>query len=140
MRFLAATDGREATTVLLREYLQDRLAADDTVHLIHSLEGDDGDAGFGDDQSDLVLRGRESLESLEEWLGERVDVETHQLIRGNEPPEDVLQLAHEEGVDEIVVGIRQRSAGERALFGSTAQSILQRADRPVVALPLPEDG
>ena len=136
MRYLAATDGDQTNEVLL-EYLEPRLRPADTVHVVQSFEGQ-GEAAVVEEDSDKYVRGREALDGLAERLGESADVRTHQLARGNEPHEDVLQFAREHDVDEIVLGIRQRSGTKRALFGSTAEAVLQGADRPVVALPLPD--
>lgn len=136
MRYLAATDGLETNEILV-EYLEPRLAPEDTVHVVHSLKGGEKDAGLGEDESDIVVESREVLSRIEERLSERAAVETHQLVRGNEPHEDLLLFADERDIDEILVGIRQRSAGERAIFGSTAQSVLMNTSKPVVAVPLP---
>lgn len=138
MRYLAATDGRETNEILL-DYLEPRLAPEDTVYVVHSLKGQQKDAGLGEDESEIVIESRETLAAIENQLTEYADVETHQLVRGNDPHEDLLTFADEYDIDEILVGIRQRSAGERALFGSTAQNVLMNTDLPVVALPLPEE-
>lgn len=138
MRYLAATDGQDTNEVLL-DYLEPRLAPEDTVYVVHSLKGKERDAGLGEDESDIVLESRETLSTIEDQLAEQADVETHQLVRGNEPYEDLLKFADEYDIDEILVGIRQQSAGERALFGSTAQNVLLNTDRPVVAMPLAEE-
>lgn len=138
MRYLAATDGRR-TNQALRSYLEPRLGAADTVHVVHSLKGEEKDAGILEDESDVVLESREALSSIENQLAPRTEVETHQLVRGNDPHEDILAFANEHDIDEIVVGIQQRSTGERALFGSTAQEVLMNTDRPVVAIPLTDD-
>ena len=135
MRYLVATDGRD-TNEALRSYLEPRLGDADTVHIVHSLKGEEKDAGLLEDESDVVLDSREALSTLENQLAARAAVETHQIVRGNDPHEDILAFAAEHDVDEIVVGIRQRSTGERALFGSTAQAVLMNTDRPVVAIPL----
>lgn len=138
MRYLAATDGRR-TNETLRAYLEPRLGAADTVHVVHSLKGEEKDAGILEDESDVVIESREALSEIENRLAARADVETHQLVRGNDPHEDVLAFAAEHDIDEIVVGIRQRPTSERAIFGSTAQNVLMNADRPVVAIPLPAE-
>ncbi|WP_312907106.1 universal stress protein [Natronosalvus caseinilyticus] len=138
MRYLAATDGRTANETLL-EYLEPRLTHEDTVHVVHSLKGQEADTGVGEDESDVVLESRETLSAMADRLSGRATVETHQLVRGNDPHEDLLQFAVEHDVDELLVGIRQRSTGERVLFGSTAQKVLLNADRPVVAIPLPDE-
>lgn len=138
MRYLAATDGRETNEILF-SYLEPRLTVEDTVYVVHSLKGEEKDAGLGEDESDVVIESRETLSAVEDRLSGRAAVETHQLLRGNEPHEDLLQFADENDVDEILVGIRQRSAAERAVFGSTAQKVLLNADRPVVAVPLPAE-
>lgn len=138
MRYLAATDGQDTNEILL-DYLEPRLTPEDTVYIIRSLKGKEKDAGLGEDESDIVIESREMLSAIEDELAEHTDVETHQLARGNEPYEDILLFADEHDVDEILVGIRQRSAVERSLFGSTAQNVLLNTDRPVVALPLPAE-
>lgn len=138
MRYLAATDGRR-TNQALRSYLEPRLGAADTVHVVHSLKGEEKDAGILEDESDVVLESREALDTIENQLAPRAEVVTHQLVRGNDPHEDILAFAAEHDIDEIVVGIQQRSTGERALFGSTAQEVLMNTDRPVVAIPLTDD-
>jgi nucleotide-binding universal stress UspA family protein len=137
MRYLAATDGQGANEAL-RDYLEPRLNPEDTVFAVQSLKGQEKDAGMGEDESDVVMESRETLEALEDQLGEYAAVETHQLVRGNDPHEDILRAADEYDADEILIGIRQRSAAERTLFGSNAQKVLMNADRPVVGLPLGE--
>lgn len=138
MHYLAATDSQDTNEILLN-YLEPRLTPEDTVYVIHSLKGKEKDAGLGEDESDIVLESDEMLSAIEAELATHAGVETHQLVRGNEPHEDVLLFADEHDVDEILVGIRQRSTAERAIFGSTAQNVLLNTDRPVVTLPLPAE-
>jgi nucleotide-binding universal stress UspA family protein len=137
MRYLVATDGR-GTNAVLRDYLEIRIEPEDTVFAVHSLKGQEKDASMGEEESDVVVESREVLEALADQLAGHAKVETHQLVRGNDPHEDILLAADEYDADEIVIGIRQRSAAERTLFGSNAQKVLMNADRPVVGLPLGE--
>jgi len=126
--FLVGTDSVE-TSERLAEYLEGRVGDADTVIAVNSLRG-------GDSTSDAdVLEGREALEALEERLA---DVDSHQLVRGNSPQEDVLDFAAKHDADELLIGIRKRSPTGKLMFGSTAQDLLLSAERPVVCVPLTE--
>jgi nucleotide-binding universal stress UspA family protein len=63
-----------------------------------------------------------------------VDHELRQLVRGNEPAEEVVETADEVGAELIVIGMRHRSAVGKFLLGSTAQRILLDAHCPVLAV------
>jgi nucleotide-binding universal stress UspA family protein len=60
--------------------------------------------------------------------------EFRQLVRGNEPAEEVVETAEEVGADLIVIGMRHRSAVGKFLLGSTAQRILMDAPCPVLTV------
>ena len=55
-------------------------------------------------------------------------------VRGLEAGEDLIQLAEEYKVDEIVIGVRRRSKVGKLLFGSTAQYVILNAPCPVVSV------
>ena len=61
-------------------------------------------------------------------------VAVHLSIRGRSPGEDLVQLAKEQDVGEIVIGVRQRSRVGKLLFGSTAQYVILYAPCPVVTV------
>lgn len=71
-----------------------------------------------------VRRAREQLET------EGVDCEV--VERSGDPAATVLDYAEREGADAVCVGGRSRSPGGKAIFGSTAQSIILQSARPVV--------
>lgn len=125
--YLVGVDSVE-TAERLVEYLDDRVVEGDTVYAVNSLPGGDGTS----DQE--VVEGRDALETVEESLS--VSVDSHQLIRGNAPQEDVLQFADENTVDEIIIGIRKRSPTGKLMFGSTAQDLLLSTNYPTVVVPL----
>jgi nucleotide-binding universal stress UspA family protein len=55
-------------------------------------------------------------------------------VRGLEAGEDLVQLAEEKKVDEIVIGVRRRSKVGKIIFGSTAQYVILNAPCPVVTV------
>lgn len=63
-----------------------------------------------------------------------IPCETHLLIRGLEPGEDIVMYAEENKVDEIIIGVRSRSKVGKLLFGSTAQVVILQAGCPVVTV------
>jgi nucleotide-binding universal stress UspA family protein len=48
--------------------------------------------------------------------------------------EDLVKLADEKKVDEIIIGVRRRSKVGKLIFGSTAQYVILNAPCPVVSV------
>ena len=63
-----------------------------------------------------------------------VEHEVRQLVRGNEPAEDLIAVAEEESADFIVIGLRRRTPVGKLILGSNAQRILLDASCPVLAV------
>jgi nucleotide-binding universal stress UspA family protein len=61
------------------------------------------------------------------------------LEQGHAAPE-ILRLARTHEADLIVMGTHGLSGFRRALYGSTTARVLRGADRPVLAVPLPDQG
>ena len=55
-------------------------------------------------------------------------------VRGLQSGEDLVQLADEHKVDEIIIGVRRRSKVGKLIFGSTAQYVVLNASCPVVTV------
>ena len=67
-------------------------------------------------------------------LDNNISCESILSVRGLEAGEDLVQLADENKVDEIIIGVRRRSKVGKLLFGSTAQFVILNASCPVVSV------
>ena len=56
-----------------------------------------------------------------------------------DPVDSIIDVAQDVEAEYIIVGGRKRSPAGKALFGSTAQSVLLESDRPVVTV-IDDDG
>jgi nucleotide-binding universal stress UspA family protein len=77
-------------------------------------------------------RGLEYTKALLEKEG--IECDTHLLIRGFSPGEDLVEFAEENRADEIFVGVRRRSKVGKFLIGSTAQYVVLHASCPVATV------
>lgn len=97
--------------------------------VVHSMEGGSKES------SAEVIAYREALEEVEGLLqGEGVDHEVVELVLGNTPAEDLLEVADQQQADLIVIGLRRRSPVGKLILGSNAQDVLLQADCPVLAV------
>jgi nucleotide-binding universal stress UspA family protein len=78
---------------------------------------------------------KSTLESLKNDIEkEGISCETHLLIRGVTPGEDIVEFANDHKIDEIVIGIEKKSKVGKLIFGSNAQYIILEAPCPVVSV------
>lgn len=68
-----------------------------------------------------------------------VEHEVRALVRGNEPAEDLIEVAEESEGELIVIGLRRRTPIGKLILGSNAQRILLDARCPVLAVKATED-
>ncbi len=127
MKILVGYDGSGPSKEALNLARKHAEAFGASVYVVTSLESDTG--------TDQIRHSREELEYTKEFLLESgIEVETHLLIRGLSPGEDIVNFALEHEVDEIVVGLKKVSAVEKMLFGSNARYIILHAHCPVVSV------
>lgn len=69
-----------------------------------------------------------------ELRGMGLEVEVRQLVRGNDPAEDLIDVASESDADLIVIGLRRRTPVGKLILGSNAQRILLDAPCAVLAV------
>jgi len=67
-------------------------------------------------------------------LDKKIRCEAILSVRGLEAGEDLVRLAEENKVEEIIIGVRRRSKVGKLLFGSTAQYVILNASCPVVSV------
>jgi len=67
-------------------------------------------------------------------IDKKIPCETIMSVRGLEAGEDLVQLAGERQVDEVIIGVRRRSKVGKIIFGSTAQYVVLNAPCPVVTV------
>lgn len=91
--------------------------------------------GGKDFDADESTRFEAELTRIQGLLEERgLEHEVRQLVRGNDPAEDLILVANEEEADFIVIGLRRRSPVGKLILGSNAQRILLDASCPVLAV------
>lgn len=85
--------------------------------------------------SEEADRFESELQRVQLMLEEKgLEHEVRQLVRGNDPAEDLISVANEEKADFIVIGLRRRSPVGKLILGSNAQRILLDAACPVLAV------
>ncbi|MFW6011711.1 MAG: universal stress protein [Desulfosalsimonas sp.] len=129
MKIMVCYTGSRSSREALNVAIERARALNAKIHLVASLE-----KGTEDEQKTIgQLEG--ALKAGEEQLKkEEVPCETHLLVRGMTPDEDLIAYATEQQVDEVVIGIRKRSRMGKLLFGSTAQYLILNAPCPVLTV------
>jgi nucleotide-binding universal stress UspA family protein len=102
---------------------------DAEVFVVTSLWGSESTTGKHIAEVEKNLR--EASDYLERH---GVKNQTHFLIQGKSPGEDIIDFAGKHDIDEIIIGVRNRSKVGKLVFGSTAQFVILRAECPVTAV------
>jgi len=68
------------------------------------------------------------------FTAEDIPCEVRATVSYRSPGEDLISIAKENDIDEIIVGVRRRSKVGKLVFGSTAQYVILEADCPVVSV------
>ena len=112
-----------------------RRAADESLLRKSKLIVINSQRGGRDFDSAEAQRFESELERIQGELDEvGIEHEVRQLVRGNEPAEDLIAVAEEEEADFIVIGLRRRTPVGKLILGSNAQRILLDAACPVLAV------
>ena len=129
MKIIVGYDGTNAAKEALNLAKMHAKSFGASVNIVTSME-----KGTENERQDIeqAERGLEWAKSVFEE--NNIPCETHLLIRGLAPGEDIVQFADESKADEILVGVKRRSKVGKLLMGSTAQYIILNASCPVVSV------
>ena len=129
MNILVGYDGSLSAGDALKLAKHRAKASEARVDVVTSMKG------AKNNQHDELQKAELKLEYAKAFLEEdNIACETHLLIRGLSPGEDLVQFAEDNQVDEIIVGVRRRSKVGKLLLGSTAQWVVLHAHCPVVTV------
>jgi len=132
MKIMLCYDGSAASKKALEVAEQQARAYGGELWVVTSLQAEAGTAHLFKEE---IIEAEAHLEKIRETLkGKNIPCETHLLQRGLEPGDDLLSFAKENEIDQIVIGIRNRSRVGKLLLGSVAQYIILKADRPVISI------
>ena len=129
MKIVVGYDGSNAGRDALILAVKHAEAFGAEVSVIRSMEG-----GGREDAEAIRTAQKDLAYAQERFDREGVTCETHMLVRGLSPGEDIVKFAEEHGADEIIVGVRRRSRVGKALFGSVSQYVILEAPCPVVSI------
>ncbi|MEN8779936.1 MAG: universal stress protein [Desulfobacterales bacterium] len=129
MKILVGYDGSGASKDATNTARKYAAALEAKVDIVTSMvKGTEGE------QKEILQaeRGLEYAKSI--FTAENIASETHLLIRGLSPGEDLVRFAKENDVDLMVVGVKRRSKVGKLLMGSTAQFVIIKAPCPVLSI------
>ena len=130
MRILVGYDGsniaKEALTVALKHA---RAFVGSEVYVVTSIVGGPEVPRQAFEKAEGDLRYTQSV-----FIKDKIPCTTRLLVRGMTPGEDLVRFIEENGIDEVIIGVRRRSKVGKLLFGSTAQKVILDAKCPVVVV------
>ncbi len=133
MKILVGYDGSSASKEALKLARKHAGAFQGKVVVLTSLLGDT------ETSSEEYRQARDSLSEAEQsFQGSGIEVETHLVVLGRTPGEDIVEHAENNGIDEIVIGIRRRSPLSKLITGSNARYVILRAPCPVLTVKGPK--
>lgn len=130
MKMLIGYDGSEpAKKALSLAKKHARAFHPETIYILYCLEGD------SQEQVRQLDAAQQHLDFARVFLDMPEPVcQTQLSVRNLTPGEALVQFANENGIDEILIGIRKKSKVGKLIFGSVAQYIILNAGCPVVTI------
>jgi nucleotide-binding universal stress UspA family protein len=129
MKILVGFKGKNVGKDLLGQAVKQAKAFGGEVHVVTSMMGGEKT------EKEKITEAEENLANAKQYLdAQDVKNETHLLIRGRSPGEDLVEFARENGIDEIIIAVKSRSKVGKILFSSTAQYVILKAECPVISI------
>ena len=129
MKIMVGFDGSKVAEAALELAAEHAQAFGAQILLVRSMVG-----GPEVPKRDFENSERELEYHKNEFKKKDIVCESLLSVRGMEPGEDLIKLAKEHSVDEIIMGVRRRSKVGKLVFGSTAQYVILNAPCPVVTV------
>ena len=129
MKILVGYDGSNSAKEAINLAKTHAKAFGASVAVVTSMEKGTGG------QREEIAQAESGLEWAKTLFDENeISCDTHLLIRGLSPGEDIVEFAKENKIDEIIVGVKRRSKVGKLLMGSTAQVVILQASCPVISV------
>ena len=129
MKILVGYSGTNVGKDLLELAAEHARAFAGEIVLLTSMPGGDKTT------REQVIEAEKNLDNAKKFLDKLgLKNETHLLIRGKSPGEDLVEYASENNCYEIIIGVKSRSKVGKILFGSTAQFVILKSSCPVVSV------
>jgi nucleotide-binding universal stress UspA family protein len=127
MKILVGYDGTISSKEALKVAVKHAVAFGAAVEVVTSME-----EGTDVRAEEKALQGLEWAKTV--VAEKNLTCNTHLLIRGMSPGEDLVEFATENKIDEIFIGVKKRSKVGKLLMGSAAQYVILEANCPVVSV------
>lgn len=129
MKILVGYKGTNVGKDLMDIAVKHAKAFNGMIYIVTSLIGGDKT------EQQEIIDAEKNLEKAKAYFDSLgIKSETHLMIRGFEPGEDIVKFAKENKIDEIMIGVRSRSKVGKLIFGSTAQAVILDAHCPVITV------
>ena len=129
MKIMVGFDGSKVSEAAVELATERAQAFGAKIFLVHSMVG-----GPDVPKRDFENSERELEYHKNEFKKKEIVCESLLSVRGLEPGEDLIRLAEENQVDEIIMGVMRRSKVGKLVFGSTAQYVILNASCPVATV------
>jgi nucleotide-binding universal stress UspA family protein len=129
MKIMVCYNGSRSSRTALEYGIRNAKILNGKIFIVASM-----DNRISEDAQEMIRIGKEHEEAESRISQEGIECESHVLVRGLDPGEDLVKYADDNEMDYIIVGIRKRSKMDKMIFGSTAQYIILNASCPVITI------